>query len=65
MDPQTDDERRKNVWHAILKIAFELSRAEKDTEFHPGVSKIQKAIDAASQAVDAFDAKFGTISPKV
>lgn len=63
MDTQTDDERRKNVWHAILTI--ELSRGEKDTEFHPGVSKIQKAIDAASQAVDAFDAKFGTISPKV
>ena len=64
MDTQTDDERRKNVWHAILTI--ELSRVEKDTEFHPaGVSKIQKAIDAASQAVDAFDAKFGTISPKV
>lgn len=63
MDTQTDDERRKNVWHEILMI--ELSRGEKDAEFHPGVSKIQKAIDAASQAVDAFDAKFGTISPKV
>ena len=63
MDTQTDDERRKNVWHAILTIEF--SRGEKDTELHPGVSEIQKAIDAASQAVDAFDAKFGTISPKV